>query len=138
MADSDRGTAAGLSALQEAAELNAANDREILKVLTQILEGARHREQELHDTLEKVTKSLEAMTRAFEKQGEAVSRLLDLRNRVKDLELALAEEQRKNQEVRTKLAIFGKVFWPGVTTVIGAAAMALLALMWSGPPPGGD
>ena len=127
MADSSGGKSADLSALRGAAEAAAANDREILRVLTQILEGSRHREQELHDTLAKVTTSLEAMTTAFEKQGEAVGKVLDLRTRVKDLEVALAEERRKNQDVRTKLAMIGRVAWPVVILVVTALATALLA-----------
>ena len=129
MADSSGGKSAELSALRGAAEAAAANDREILRVLTQILEGARHREQELHDTLQKVTTSLDGMTDAFREQSEAVAKLLDLRNRVRDLEAKLAEEQRLNRDMRLKLAIFAKVFWPGALAVIAAIALGLWELL---------
>lgn len=123
MADSSGGKSAELSALRGAAELSAANDREILKVLTQILEGARHREQELHETLQKVTASLDGMTDAFREQSEAVAKLLDLRNRVRDLETSLAEERRLNRDMRTKLQLIGKMAWQ-----VGGPVLALIGV----------
>ena len=132
-------------------DLTHKDNREIIALLTRMLDSAATRETELKTAFAEVTKSLREMTAAFRKQSEDVAKVLNLRQRVRELEddlekartesaeaaeklaEALAAAERQNQLARAKLewVIKGLLYIVG-PSVAGLVGIAVLAIFGSG------
>ena len=85
-------------------DLTHSDNREILRLLTKLVEDGAKRETDLRSMLREVNGSLKEMTAAFREQSETVGKVLDLRQRVRDLEDELERERETNRIEREKLA----------------------------------
>ena len=152
MTKSPGDVAAKVDGLSGQVGLTHEDNRKILELLAQLVADGAKREADLRSMLREVNSSLKEMTAAFREQSETVGKVLDLRQRVRELENELEREREINREEREKLAEMFReaeeknslsrswlngIVKIGGAALAGAATIALIAILGiSFPAPG--